>query len=153
MTTEEFMEKTRRFCSWRERCSKEVEEKLKALGANERQIVAIAGKLKKEGFLDNQRFAHAYARGKFENNRWGKIKIKAELLRRNISNDCIRKALDGIEEERYRQTLQALIKNKIDNLASTKKGQVRQKAAAYCIQKGYEPALVWETLNAEHQTP
>ncbi len=149
MTIEEFMDKARRFCAWRERCSKEVEEKLKAQGAKERQIVAVIDQLGKEGFIDNQRFAKTYVRAKFENNRWGKVKIKAELMQRNISNENINNALGEIDEENYKQTLRTLIIKKIHDLTAKKKDHVREKTAAYCIQKGYEPSFVWETLYAE----
>ncbi len=142
-------EKARQYCAYRERCTHEVEEKLRALGADKATAAELTVRLREEGFIDNHRFATMFARGKFQNNHWGKVKIRAVLLKQRIPDHIIREALDAIEDETYLKSLQTLISNKIDELKTKNKKHIREKTAAYCIQKGYEPSLVYETLKNE----
>ncbi len=146
MKDEQLSEKIRRYCAWRERCTQEVTGKLLSLGADKSLAERLVIQLQQEGFLNNQRFARLFARGKFENNQWGRIRIKAVLLQKDIPPSTVSDALTAIDDDRYRQTLQQLIKKKNKELSSKKKVHIKEKTAAYCIQKGYEPDLVREYL-------
>ncbi len=140
-------EKIRSYCAWGERCTKEVKDKLKILGASTLETEELTDQLIKEGFLDETRYASAFARGKFSGNKWGKIKIRGELARRNIEEDIIRQGLAEIDNEDYLRVLRKLIENKKRELKKKKGSRIKEKTAAYCIQKGYEPSLVWELLS------
>ena len=146
MNVEALTEKARRYCAYRERCTREVEEKLLRLGADRQVTDQVIRVLRDEDFLDDQRFASIFVRGKFRQNGWGKAKIRAALLAKNIPEDHIRQALGEIDSDEYIQKLRALIAQKTQALQSRDKEDIRAKTAAYCIQKGYEPALVWEIL-------
>lgn len=146
MNVEALTEKARRYCAYRERCTREVEEKLLRLGADRQATDQVIRVLRDEDFLDDQRFASIFVRGKFRQNGWGKAKIRAALLAKNIPEAHIRQALGEIDSDEYIQKLRALIAQKTQALQSRDKEDIRAKTAAYCIQKGYEPALVWEIL-------
>ncbi len=146
MKDEQLSEKIRRFCAWRERCTQEVTGKLLSLGTDKRLAARLVAQLQEEGFLNDRRFAKMFARGKFENNRWGRIKIRTVLLQKDISPSTVSEALTAIDDDRYRQTLQQLIKKKIKELSEKNKEHIKQKTAVHCIQKGYEPDLVREYL-------
>lgn len=143
------MEKARRFCAWRERCTREVEEKLQRLGAGKNETAQAVRQLRTEGFVNDERFAALFARGKFANNKWGKVKIAAALKKRDIPGPVIRTALEGIPEQEYAAQLNRLIRDKHSELETKGKPHIAAKTAAYCIQKGYEPDLVW-TLLGDH---
>ncbi len=143
-------EKAKKYCAYTERCSQDVRQKLLRIGADESTISTITALLQKEGYLDDERFALHFANGKFQNNRWGKIKINAELIKRHIPESFIKKALDSINDETYQQCLSFLINKKIKEPESKQTNIVKRKVAAYCLQKGFEPDLVWKTINESY---
>ncbi|KXK41161.1 MAG: regulatory protein RecX [Bacteroidetes bacterium OLB11] len=64
-------------------------------------------------FLNEERFAKQYARGKFYQKNWGKIKIKYELKSKGISAYLIQNALSQIDDEDYEKTLFKLATQKL----------------------------------------
>lgn len=145
--TGKLYEKLKRFCAYQERCTLDVDKKIKALGGTPIQAQHIIALLNKEGFLNEQRFAQMFAHGKFSNNRWGRNKIKAELITRNIPSHILNEALTAIDQQQYLDTLQELIRLKAENLQAKQTEHINEKTANYCIQKGYEPSLTWEIIN------
>lgn len=138
--------KAQKYCAYQERCQQEVRNKLYEWGLYNDDIENIIANLIGENFINEERFAKAFAGGKFRIKKWGKTKIKAELKKKKISEYCIRSGLNEIKEEEYLQTLTALIHKKI---TETKKGQAYQKnfkAAQYVISKGFESDLVWDII-------
>ncbi len=149
ISPDELKEKAARYCAWRERCTMEVRDKLYQMGADAELADRILEDLVNERYLDDQRFAEFFVQGKFRNNRWGKVKILAGLKQRQIPDAVITRALAAIDGTQYRQVLLRLITDKHASLSEQKKKNVREKTAAYCIQKGFEPALVWDILNKQ----
>ncbi len=142
----ELLDKAERYCAYTERCSYDVRHKLQKLGADESSISKIIANLQKKDYLDDARFARIFATGKFKNNRWGKTKIRAGLMKRQIPEPLISKALEGIDEESYRQCLSFLINKKTKELEGKNIEKAREKIAAYCLQKGFEADLVWKMI-------
>ncbi len=138
------IEKAKRYCAYAERCSFDVKQKLIQLGAEANSIQGIIKKLSEEQYIDDQRFSSLFATSKLHNNKWGKVKISAELHKRRINESIINKALEGIDEQDYRQCLRALIQKKYVELKNKQVTQLKEKVASYCIQKGFETHLVLE---------
>ncbi len=143
-------QKLQTFCSYRERCSFEVQQKLRRMGINKSQDKKIIDKLKKEGFINDQRFAETYIRGKLFNNNWGKIKTRFHLEQLKVPVEFIKKGFESIEEEEYKNVIQKLIEKKIIELPGQYNEMKKNKIARYCIQKGFEPYLIWQMIN-EHK--
>jgi regulatory protein len=138
--------KMARFCAWRERCSRETEEKLIQLGATGRQIGDILKWLAEENYLNDERFARSFAHGKFANNHWGKHRISAELKARKIDQQTIQSAIDLIEDNHYQDTAMRLAKKKWNEIKNEDPFIKKQKVAAYLVGKGFEMDLVWRIL-------
>ncbi len=145
LSAEELLSKLENYCAYRERCPKEVRDKLAALGAEPDVAEQIFEVLKADKFFDEQRFAHAYAGGKFRNNNWGKVRIKQELRMRDIEPRIIELALGSIDMEVYQALLYKLLAKKLAQYAGDTKA--REKSAASLIRSGFEPSLVFENLN------
>ncbi len=143
----ELTEKAKRYCAYAERCCFDVEQKLIKLGADANSIPGIIRQLTEEQYIDDQRFSALFAAGKLHNNKWGKVKISAELHKRRINKATINKALEGIDEQEYRQCLRALIKKKHAALQNKNATPPKEKVASYCIQKGFETHLVLEHID------
>ena len=82
---EDALEKLRKYCAWQERCRSEAWTKLLQLGCPRAEVQRLLGVLEYEGFLDEARFARAYARGKFSQKGWGRVKIRAALRGKGVS--------------------------------------------------------------------
>lgn len=149
------LEKIRHFCSYRERSEKEAELKLRALQAPPGKIRGILEQLRAEGFISDQRFARAFARGKWKVNRWGRLKITFELRAKKIPDRLIREAMEVIDEDSYRLVLGELIEKKAKAIRPQKKEEnksgktlnLRDKLFNFALGKGYEYDLVKEILD------
>lgn len=146
-TVEEAWKRMVKYCAWQERCHQETRNKVYALGLPKDEVEAMMARLIEENFLNEERFARHFAGGKFRTKKWGRVRIVNELKKRQISHYCLTKALNEISEEDYRDTLQALISQKLKQHRSGTDFVRNGKAAMFCIGKGYEPDLVWEILN------
>lgn len=142
-----YLEKARHYCSYQERCHSEVRNKLFELGARGLDLDNIIVRLIEENFLNEERFAIAYAGGKFRQKQWGRIKITLELKARKISEYCIKKALKEIDEDDYIQTLDNIIYKKIGTLKIKNTIAKKMKLATYGMSRGYEQDLVWIAVN------
>ena len=145
-TVKEATLKLMQFCAYRDRSQKEVEEKLKELRMIPMACEEIIIKLMQEDFLNEERFARSFVRGKFRIKKWGRNKIKQELKLREISSPIIKLAFTEIEEEEYKQTLKELAEKKFRLIKEPNAFKKRKKLSDYLLQKGYEPALVFECV-------
>ena len=140
--------KAANYCAYQERCHQEVKQKLKEWGLRENEALDVMHQLIEQQYLNEERFAQAFAGGKFRTKQWGRVKIKLELKLREVSDYCIKSALQEIDESDYLQTLQNLLDKK---WAETKAPNVlnkRAKVARYVVSKGFEQQLVWEVLTS-----
>jgi len=145
--TEKALQKIGQFCAYQERNHKEVKEKLYSYGLYKDQVEELISKLIQENFLNEERYAIAYAGGKFRAKDWGKNKIKYGLKQHQVSEYCIKKALKTIDDEDYVKTLQKLYVAKEKTLKSEKNIFIKKrKIQQYLMQKGYEVSLINELL-------
>ena len=98
-TQKQALIKAESYCAYQERCQQEVRDKLYSWGLHEVQVENVIADLIASNFINEERFAKAYAGGKFRIKKWGRVKISIELKRRKISTYCIKKGLAEIEEE------------------------------------------------------
>ncbi len=142
LTKEQALQKLKHYCAYQERSHQEVTEKLYALGVWKRDHDTIISTLIEENYLNEERFAIAFAGGKWRIKQWGRVKIRYELKQRQVSEYCIKKAMKQIDEEEYLKTLNKLAAEKY---ASLKKEQYlvrKKKTQDYLIARGFEPGLV-----------
>ena len=149
-TPQQSLLKARKYCAYQERCHEEVKTKLYSWGLHKNETEEIMSKLIEENFLNEERFAIAYAGGKFRVKKWGRVKVIQELKQRKISDYCIKQALKEIPEEKYLQTMRILKEKKQIALQSGNEFVQKAKTASYLIGKGYEQELVWALLNKEN---
>ena len=103
------LNKARHYCSYQERCIKDVSTKLRQWKVRPLMAEKVIEKLIHEGYLDEERYARFFAGGKFRINHWGRNKIIRELARRGIPELIIQIGLKEIEEEEYQETLHDLL--------------------------------------------
>lgn len=142
LTKEQALKKLKHYCAYQERCHHEVKEKLYNLGVWKKEHDEIIATLIEENYLNEERFAIAYAGGRFRIKQWGRVKIKYELKQKQVSEYCIKKALKQIEEEDYLKTLQKLANQKYASLKSEQHLIRKKKTMDYLLAKGFEMDLV-----------
>lgn len=135
-----------KFCAYRERAESEVWDKLKELEVSEKLSFKLIDLLKKDKFLDNQRFARYYTQGKFLNNKWGKIKIRNGLYEKQISSTDVRFAMNKIDDQDYEKTIKTLIEKKAATLKDKELFVFRKKIVDFLRVKGYEAELAWDLV-------
>jgi regulatory protein len=136
------LQKIRHYCSYQERCIREVEQKLKELTVQRKKIPDIINQLQKEGYLNEERFAKAFAGGKFRLNKWGRNRIEYEMKVRGIPELMIQEGMAEIGEEEYLQTLRDLMIHKYDEIKTKKNVNIREKIINFAYGKGYEIELI-----------
>lgn len=142
----EALVRLQKYCAYQERCHTEVEEKLRQLGIYGDKAGELLIELNRTGFLDEERYARAFVRGKFRLKKWGRVKITVELKKKRISEYCIRKGFEELDTEEYMQTLRALAENRWERLEGESVWEKRKKIGSHLLQKGYEPEYVNELL-------
>lgn len=136
-----------RYCNYQERCQKEVRNKLFEQGADREEAGQLIAELIGEGLLDEERYARAFARGRFRIKQWGRKKIIYALKQDQISDYCIRKGLSEIDDAEYQATLERLAEKKMPEIRKeTNIFARRMKLQRYLVQKGYENDLVQEIV-------
>lgn len=146
-TIKEALVKLMQFCAYRDRSQKEVEDKLCEMRMIPEARGEIIIKLMQEDFLNEERFAQSFVRGKFRIKKWGRLKIIQELKLRQISSPLIRIAMREITDQEYLETLNTLAEKKLALLREPNKIKRKQKLVNHLLQKGYEPDLVYEVAN------
>lgn len=144
LTPDEALAKLEHFCAYRERCPKEVRSKLAALGIHGQVAEQIFESLREDGFFNEERFALAYAGGKFRINHWGRVRIRQELRMREITEPVIRQALSSIDDVEYVTLLKQQLEKK--RRQYDRDEHTREKTAASLIRSGFEPELVFRYL-------
>lgn len=146
-TLEDALEKLQKYCSYQDRCHMEVEQKLKSMGMIPQASDQILMTLIQENYLNEERFAMAYVRGKFRIKQWGRIRLKAELKKRQISSYLIKKALSQISESKYITTFETLAERKAETLVGTNNRLKKKKLIDYLMYRGWESHLIYDKVN------
>lgn len=146
MTPQQAKPKIEHFCNYQERCHSEVSERLYSYGLKTDEVNELLSHLVKIGLLNEERFAKAFAGGKFRQKSWGRNKIIRELKAKKVSDYCIRKGLQEIDDDDYMK----VIKVAASKYASTLKDKMpfvrQQKVIRHLVSKGFEYELCSKVL-------
>ena len=148
MILEEILNKMMRYCDYQDRCHQEVRTKLLQLKVYGHDLEEVMAELIDRDYLNEERFARSFSRGKYRIKGWGRIKIRQALKFKRISDYSIRKGLLEIEEEGgYRETLvNHLVKYRDERTGKYDKYLLKQKTYTHGISKGYESGLIVDVI-------
>lgn len=147
LSIKEITSKLEYYCSYQERCHKEVQEKLRTFFLSSEEIDTIIVHLITENFLNEERFACAFARGKHNIKKWGKIRIQKELKFRNISTYNVNQALKEINSENYLSVFHDLAEKQWNTSLEKNLQKKKKKFCDFLLRKGWESNLVFEKLS------
>lgn len=145
-TVVEAQNRLERYCAYQDRCHKEVEQKLtemRMIPAAKEQIILH---LMQNDYLNESRFAQSFARGKFKNKNWGRVRITRELKMRNISAYNIKLAMKEITESDYLAAFNKLAERRFESIRESNKQKKKKKLADYLLYRGWETHLVYDKV-------
>ncbi len=141
------LNKARKYCAATERCVADVKQKLQRWQVEESTIYKIISQLEREDFINEERYAVAFAVGKLRHNKWGRNKIIYALQRKNIPELYIQIAIASIDDEEHLETLKkVLLSKKIDEDNPWIRNN---KLVQYAVQKGFPADLSWKVLKGD----
>ncbi|MBL0342186.1 MAG: RecX family transcriptional regulator [Bacteroidetes bacterium] len=143
------LERLRKYCAYQERTQQEARDKFYDLGLHQKEVEQGVVVLIEEGFLNEERFAIAFAGGKFRIKQWGKNKIKDALRARKISEYCIRKAMAIIDDSEYFKVLEKVVAAKSKLVKEKNVFKRNYKIAQYAMSRGFEQDLIWDLLKQD----
>lgn len=146
-TVNEIKQKLEQYCIYQDRCHKEVEQKMREYHLIPEAKEMILLSLLQDNFLNEERFAKSFARGKFRIKHWGKQRIVRELKFRDISAYNIKTALKEIEEEEYIATIYRITENRNEVINESNPYKRKKKLIDFLLRKGYETELIYKTVN------
>ncbi|WP_410504052.1 regulatory protein RecX [Galbibacter sp. BG1] len=146
-TLEEAKRKLESYCAYQDRCHKEVVTKLQNMNMIPLAVDTIVAHLIEHNFLNEERFAKSFARGKFRIKKWGKNRIVRELKFRGISRFNIQTALKEIPDDAYYATFHDLAEKRANQITEKSPVKKKKKLADYLLYRGWESSLVYEKVN------
>ncbi len=138
--------KIEQYCAYQERSQQEVRDKLYDMGLHQKEVEELISELIGDNFLNEERFAIAYAGGKFRIKHWGKVKIKQHLKLKKVSDYCIKKALAQIPDSDYEKTIAMLIEKKSKEIKDKDPYVFNHKLANFLASRGFEADLIWQQI-------
>jgi regulatory protein len=147
LTKEQALQKLRFYCRYQQRCQSELKEKLFELGINKKDHDELMSELVKENCVSDERFAIAFASGRFKMKQWGRKKIQKGLNEKRVSHEIAQKALEQINKKEYMTMLNKLAKERYTSLKHEQYLVRKKKTMDYLIQKGYEVDLIKDAIN------
>lgn len=151
MTYEQALNRAAAYCSQAERATQEVLQKLEAWEVSDEDAARILEFLRKERFLDEQRYVHAFVNDKFTYERWGRIKIVYALRAKGVTGAVVTNTLDDvIDPDQYVETLTDLLRAKMRGMKTPLLPNDRAKLYRFAAQRGFESAVVGQALQRLH---
>lgn len=142
----EAISKIEHFCAYQERCHEEVISKLRSMKMESDEIDTIMVQLLDTNFLNEERFACSFARGKHRMKQWGKIRITSELKAKKITQRLIVLALKEITTEEYNATFHTLAERQWESMKETNTLKKRKKFCDFMLRRGFESNLIYDKM-------
>lgn len=146
LSFDQALAKLQKYCAYQDRCHQEVRYKLLRLKVYGDTLEDVISHLIQDNYLDEERFARSFVRGKYRMKKWGAEKILQELKKREISTYCIKKGMEEIDEEEYHNNLQSLL-NKLKEKHDIQNYSEKQKVLASLKRKGYSFEDIYALIN------
>ncbi|MBL4716716.1 MAG: RecX family transcriptional regulator [Bacteroidetes bacterium] len=134
-------------CLKRETCKKDIREKLTKYVYELSIIEKVIPELEKQGFINEQRYAKAYAHDKFLIKRWGKLKIKQHLWQKQIPDNLIEQGLNHIDQQEYLKVLSHVLSRKAALLIEKDPTKRKKKMLDFGLSRGFEYELIWKEIS------
>jgi regulatory protein len=143
---EEAHEKLTTCCAYQERCPWDVRRKLAEKGIDGENADKLIQEMIAEEYVDEERYARSFCRGKFRIKKWGRSRIQRDLKMRQVPEKTIKLALTEIDPIEYYDTLLNQTEKKWEQTKESDPFKKKYKISQYLMSKGYEYDLIKEAI-------
>ncbi len=148
LTAAEALARAAALCDKCEQCSPDIIKKLAAWGISTSDSAKIIQRLKETRYLDDMRFARAYAHDKMAYSGWGRNKIIQGLWAKRLAREYIEASCDELDEEEYNDIALRVVRSKVRSLpGGLSTYENRMKVMRFGVQRGFEARLVSQIIN------
>lgn len=148
-TSEQALKNLQTLCARQEKCAFDIEKKLKDWGFDSDISQEMITFLEQEKFIDEQRYAQAFANDRLRYYGWGKNKIKYYLKQKKIAEKQIEKALANLDPVEYEKKFNEIMNRKLITLQEkdVELFNLKKKMTAFALNRGFEGELVYGFVN------
>ncbi len=147
ITEDQALKKLGNLCAKAEHCSGEIMEKMHRMGLSEEAKVRILEKLLSYGYIDDERYTHAFVYDKIRYNRWGRRKIEQALWAKRVDSKLSAPILDAVPDEEYLAVLRPLLKSKYPTIKATTDYERSVKLIRYALSKGFTFDIIKQCID------
>lgn len=141
------LNKAMALCASREYCSNDIRLKLESWGLKNPDLESVLDTLIKENFINDNRFAAAFVKDRYRNNKWGRVKIAAHLRAKRVSSEIIESALTELDEESYRLDIKGILESHRKSVKAKNQYDLKGKLLRFGLSRGYESHILYDILN------
>lgn len=138
-------------CAQREHCQWEMTEKLRKWEIGEEAQARIMQKLVSGRYVDDERFARAFAMDKVRYNKWGRRKVEQALWQKHIDDDIRQRVLDDISDEEYLNILRPLLKQKRRTTKAASDYELDQKLIRFAVGRGFTFDIIRQCIDVDEE--
>ena len=138
-------------CAQGEHCQWEMTEKLRKWEIGEEAQARIMQKLVSGRYVDDERFARAFAMDKVRYNKWGRRKVEQALWQKHIDDDIRQRVLDDISDEEYLNILRPLLKQKRRTTKAASDYELDQKLIRFAVGRGFTFDIIRQCIDVDEE--
>ena len=138
-------------CAQGEHCQWEMTEKLRKWEIGEEAQARIMQKLVSGRYVDDERFARAFAMDKVRYNKWGRRKVEQALWQKHIDDDIRQRVLDDISDEEYLNMLRPLLKQKRRTTKAASDYELDQKLIRFAVGRGFTFDIIRQCIDVDEE--
>lgn len=147
MTEKEALLRLSALCSQSERCTWELDEKMRRWGMDADARQRVLGRLKELRFVDDERYARAFVRDKIRYNKWGRRKVEQALWAKRIGEDVRQKVLDEVADADYLAVLRPLLKSRARAIGGADSRERTRRLVRFALGRGFGYGLVRQCID------
>ena len=149
MTAQEAYLQLAALCAQAEHCEQEMRDKMKRWEIDESVQNQVIGRLTKERYIDNERYARAFVKDKIRYNKWGRRKVQQALWLKRINEEIQQRVLDEIDEKEYLNVLRPLLKQKRKSIKAQSDYELNQKLVRFALGRGFTFDIIRQCLDVD----
>jgi regulatory protein len=151
ITGQQAYQKLTAFCARSEHCQQEMADKMRLWGVPAEEQAAVMARLVKERYIDDERYARAFANDKVRYAKWGRRKVEQALWQKRIDEAIIRQVLDDIDDSEYIAILQPLLKQKRRSTKAATEYELNMKLIKFALSRGFGMDIIKQCLDVDDE--
>jgi len=148
LSPDEALERLEELCMRSEQCTADARRKLWMWQLPAEKADEIIDSLIERKFIDDSRFARAFVSDRYRFAGWGRAKLRAALIAKQMSRPIIDGALEVIDPKTYQMAAFNAMRSKLRSIDRTDMRRCRERLLRFGISRGYETDLVIRIINS-----